>query len=408
VSSTPFVPAGRIVGLDVARALALLGMMATHILVGIENGQLTTSQELAGGRASALFAVLAGVSLALMTGRSTPPRGRAWAAAAAGIAARAVVIALVGLLLGEVDSGIAVILTYYGVLFLLGTAFLGLRAPALAGLAAVWLVAAPVVSQLLRPELPPRQFESPSFDMLATPWQLLTELTFTGYYPAVPWLAYLLAGMAIGRMDLRRWRTVLGILLTGGATAVASTWLSARLLERPGVMDTLDRTFTGPGGQPTLELTLDHGLYGSTPTGSWWWLAVDAPHTATPFDLAHTIGSSLLVIGVCLAVVMLVPRVLPSVLAVVFGAGAMTLTLYSLHVFSRSPDVWDGSSTGTYVAQVVLVLGIGALYRLLGRSGPLERAVTAAGTVVRRAVGGPDQEEGTTPRRDDDRVDSDT
>ena len=31
---------------------------------------------------------------------------------------------------------------------------------------------------------------------------MLAELTFTGYYPAVPWLAYLLVGLALGRLDL--------------------------------------------------------------------------------------------------------------------------------------------------------------------------------------------------------------
>ena len=66
----------RLVGVDVARCLALLGMVATHVLAERDpDGSLTTAQWLAGGRASALFAVLAGVSLALMTGRSTPVRG---------------------------------------------------------------------------------------------------------------------------------------------------------------------------------------------------------------------------------------------------------------------------------------------------------------------------------------------
>ena len=40
---------------------------------------------------------------------------------------------------------------------------------------------------------------------------------------------------------------------------------------------------------------------GTTPTnGSWEWLLVDAPHSGTPFDLAHTIGTALAVIGLCL------------------------------------------------------------------------------------------------------------
>ncbi|HSJ20326.1 MAG TPA: hypothetical protein VK964_07110, partial [Nocardioidaceae bacterium] len=129
-------------------------------------------------------------------------------------------------------------------------------------------------------------------------------------------------------------------------------------------------------------LTLDRGLYGTTPTGSWWWLTVTTPHTATPFDLAHTIGTSLLVIAAALAL----GRLLPSLLAVVFGAGAMTLTLYSAHVVSRRDGLWDGDDLGTFVGQVVTVLVVGALFRLARSRGPLEALVGRAQAGVRRAA----------------------
>ena len=61
---------GRLVGIDVARCLALLGMVSTHVLVPVtDEGEIAWAQDLAGGRAAALFAVLAGVSLALLSGR---------------------------------------------------------------------------------------------------------------------------------------------------------------------------------------------------------------------------------------------------------------------------------------------------------------------------------------------------
>ena len=378
----PIVSAGRVVGLDVARALALVGMMATHILPGVENGEVTFSHQLASGRASALFAVLAGVSIALMSGRQAPQRGRTRTATAAGLAVRALLIAVIGLLLGELDSGIAVILTYYGLLFLLAIPFLGLRARSLAVLSGVWLVAAPVTSHLLRPHLPPATYDNPTFGSLGDPWQLLTELTFTGYYPVVPWLAYLLAGMALGRLDLARWSTTVRVGVVGAVAAVTAWVVSAALLEDPGVRSTLTDTFTGPGWQGSIDATLDHGLYGTTPTGSWWWLTVDSPHTATPFDLAHTIGTSLLVIALCVAV----GRVAPTVLAVLFGAGAMTLTLYSAHVALRSEGWWDADTLGTYLGQVAAVLLVGAAYRLARRRGPLEAAVSEAQAAVRRAA----------------------
>ena len=68
-------------------------------------------QQLAGGRASALFAVLAGVSMALVSGRQQPVRGRERYAVSARLAVRALLIGALGLLLGVVPSGIAVILS---------------------------------------------------------------------------------------------------------------------------------------------------------------------------------------------------------------------------------------------------------------------------------------------------------
>ena len=370
----PIVPSGRVVGLDVARCLALVGMMATHVLDPVGADGVTTIQYVAGGRSSALFAVLAGVSLALMTGRTTPLTGRPRLAASAGLAVRALLVAAIGLLLGELETGIAVILTYYGLLFLLGLPFLGLRARTLATLSAVWMLVVPVLSHLLRPRLPSPSYEVPVVGSLADPWQLLTELAFTGYYPGVVWLTYLLAGMAVGRVALDGAGTTWRLVVPGAALTVAAPVVSEALLDRPGVLRALRATFTGPGEQVTMALTLDRGLYGTTPTGSWWWLAVDTPHTATPLDLAGTTGSALLVVGVCLAAV----RRAPEPAAVVFGAGAMTLSLYSLHVVLRGPGFLPEPGMATYLLHVAIVLVLGAVYRLARIRGPLERAVGAA------------------------------
>ncbi|MCW2760960.1 MAG: hypothetical protein JWR85_1161 [Marmoricola sp.] len=374
--------AARVVGVDIARFVALAGMMATHILPSFENGtgDLTFAQSAAGGRASALFAVLAGVSLALTTGRTSPVRGRELGAAAAGIAVRAVLIAAIGLALGEFESGIAVILTYYGVLFLLGIPFLVLRTPWLLGIAATWVVATPVVAHLVRRQLPPRGFDNPSFESLQDSGKLFSELAFTGYYPAVPWLAYLLVGMAIGRTDLTRWRTSVILASVGGAIVAVAIFVSDALVRHPGVRDELVESF---GSAATLEQDLAHGFFGNTPTDSWWWLAVRAPHTATPFDLAQTIGSALLVIAVCLVL----GRLLPSLGAVLFGAGAMTLTLYTAHVLLRV-ELWDGTTAATYVGHVTAALAVGALLALVHTRGPLEALVGGLSKLGRRLVAG--------------------
>src|SRR6476619_3359197 len=108
----------RLAGIDAARGLA---MLATHVLATFEpDPQLTpTWIGLAfSGRAAALFAVLAGVGLALTTGKQQPLEGAELRAARRGIALRALVIGSVGVSLGGLEVNIAVILVHYALLFL--------------------------------------------------------------------------------------------------------------------------------------------------------------------------------------------------------------------------------------------------------------------------------------------------
>jgi uncharacterized membrane protein len=364
----------RIVGVDVARCIALVGMISTHVLpVRAADGSLGLAHELAGGRASALFAVLAGTSMALMSGGEQPVRGAERGRVTIGLAVRAFLIALIGVLLGQLPTTIAIILTYYGVLFLLALPFLGLRRNTLAALGAVWLVVVPVLSHLLRQHLPPRGVGSPRLDSFVHPWQALTELTVTGYYPAVPWLGYLLVGMAIGRSDLRRRRTAV-VLVVLGAVLAASSWLASEwLVRRPGATRALVGSAPEPGlGAEQLGRRLEETMFGTTPTESWWWLAVHAQHSGTPFDLVHTTGTAMVVLGLCL----LLGRLWPRTTTVVFGAGAMTLTLYTLHVVLRTPPFLPEHDAPTFAWHVVIVLAIGAGYALVGRRGPLESMAT--------------------------------
>jgi uncharacterized membrane protein len=389
----PEVPPRRIVGVDVARALALVGMMATHIVPGRVGNDVTVVQQLAGGRASALFAVLAGVSVALVTGRTTPLRGRDRYAASVRLVVRALLVFGLGLLLGALPTWIAVILSYYGVLFLLALPFLGLGARALTLLAAGWALVTPVVSQLLRPHLPAHTTGSPSPSDLAHPLDLLSQLLFVGYYPAFTWVAYLLAGMALGRLDLRRRGTDLALLEGGLVLAVTSTVVSRILLSGSGARTALATTYPDSANpDPTLlsdpgalDATLTEGLHGTTPTGSWWWLATVAPHSGTPLDLAQTIGSALAVLGLCL----LLTRVGRNLWAAVFGAGAMTLTLYSLHVAVMAQGYWPRwERPEDYPKQVVLVLAVGAFFALVPLKGPLETVVARLAQVAGSAVVG--------------------
>jgi len=413
---------GRIVGLDVARALALFGMMATHLLPeSVDGRHVAWWQQLAGGRAAALFALLAGVSLVLITDRGmaaalddgkatagdassdadgttaasdrTDPsdpdgarRRTALKSARAAIAVRAAVIGFLGLVLGQLDTGIAVILTYYAVLFLLGLPFLALRARTLLWLAAGWAVVAPVLSYLVRPYMPVRLGASPSLDFLVVaPLRLVEELLFTGYYPAVPWLVYLLAGMAVGRLPLHRVRTAVWLTVVGGVLAFAAWGTSWLALHPLGGLAHLRASApnTSPFDTMTVDQALVRGTFGTTPTTSWWWLTVAAPHSSTTLDLFQTIGSALLVVGLCL----LASRAAPRALGFVFAAGTMTLTLYSLHLWVLAVGMGPPRDTAAlFWFHVSAALVFAMVWRATIGRGPFEAFTTSCSQLARDTV----------------------
>jgi uncharacterized membrane protein len=360
----------RLVGVDVARGIALLGMMAVHVFpVGDEDGGTSLVHHVASGRAAALFAVLAGVGLALLSGG---PRPRPGAGLRRSVAVRALLVALIGLVLGDVESGLAVILVYYGVLFVVALPLLGLRARTLALLAVAVALAGPLLSHAVRPYLPERAPGNPSLGLLVVdPGGLLATLLVTGYYPVLCWTAYLCAGLAVGRLRLGSRRVQARLVVGGAVLAVVAALASSVLL---GPLRGEERIAAADG--PDADLVSNQ--YGDVPTTTLWWLATDAPHSSTPPDLLHTTGTALVVIGLALLVTRWVAA--GRLLRPLAAAGSMTLTLYSVHVVVVAATDTDRHLL-LWGVQVVVFAVFAVLWLRAVPRGPLETVV--AGTAGR-------------------------
>nr|WP_166756809.1 heparan-alpha-glucosaminide N-acetyltransferase domain-containing protein [Modestobacter marinus] len=378
---------GRLIGVDATRGLALLGMMAVHSLWAYDdNGEVTWHYALAAGQSAATFALLAGLGIAFMTGRRRVEPGE-WKPTAASLAARAGVIAAVGLFLGWTDASLAtVILVYYAVLFLLAIPVVLLSTRVLFAVGTAIAVVVPVLSHLVRPALPEASGDNIALGQVFTdPVGLLLELTVTGLYPALPWMAYICIGIAIGRLRLSEHRVAVRLLAVGSAVAVGAWVLSTLLLKAFGGESQLYATAAQSGLSETdVSDLLVFGSGGTTPTGTWWWLATTAPHTSTPLDLAYTIGVSAALLGGLL----LLARPAGKFLLPIAAAGGMTLTLYTAHVlFINSPlDVF--SATSGYLLQLVAVLAFAVAWRMAMGRGPLEQLAADAARRARRAVHG--------------------
>jgi uncharacterized membrane protein len=363
----------RLAGVDAARGLAVLGMVAVHVLPGeTADGGVTLPEQLAGGRSSAAFAVLAGVGVALAT-RGGTDRWRQRLR----LLLRALLIGALGLWLGGLDVDVAVILAYYAVFFVLLLPFLGWRPARLLPAAAAVALAAPVLSYLVRPHLPDEGFENPTWSSLQDPARLLSDLLLAGVYPAVPWAAYLLTGLAVGQLALHRTSTALRVAAAGAALWAAASAASALLLGPLGGYAAIGELI-GTDDREVVVEAVGHSFFGNVPTETWWLLAVDARHSSTTPDLVGTTGTALLVLGLCL---LAAPRA-GLLLAPLSAVGSMPLTVYTAHLLVLHHTDSD-DPTRYYLLQVGAALVVAPLWRRLVGRGPLEAALALVGRAVR-------------------------
>jgi hypothetical protein len=225
---------------------------------------------------------------------------------------------------------------------------------------------------------------NPGWEDLTRPARLLGDLFLTGYYPVLQWIAYLLVGLAIGRMALSKTGMPFVLLAAGAVVAVGAKWLGIVLMEDWGGRQALAARIGDPAYP--LESLLQVNLSGVDQSGSAWWLATSSPHAGSTLDLLHTSGVAVAVIGVCLLLARLGEWVELDLLLPSRGPGAMTLSLYTAHLCTMAalhdqPLAPGWTVEGVYWAQATGVLVIGAVFAALNWRGPLEWVAHAASQV---------------------------
>lgn len=321
-------------GIDLARGLAVLGMYAAH--VGPDptmGGPLGFVLELARGRSAALFALLAGFSLVLITGRPHPRTGRAGRQAVSRIVIRSVVLMALGFVLTALHTDVDVILSFYGLLFLLVLPLYRLSARTLAVLAAVGALVMPQVLYVIRQSIEAGDWADTvvAGDPLArvTGTDGFMELLFTGEYPVLTWMSFVIAGMAVARLDLTRARVRARLVLTGGALTVlgyGGSWLALHSV--PHALTTIGAATDGGSASSAWWSDTVGDLTDGTPAG---WLLVAAPHSQTTFSIIGNIGVAITVVAACVWATDRLPR-LTRLATPVTSVGMIALTAYVLHI----------------------------------------------------------------------------
>ncbi len=378
----------RAMGVDVARALALTGMIAVHVFPAENNdGGLSWAFGIFGGRAAALFAVLAGVSIAFVERRSRGQlSGRTLMADRAALVVRGLLILTVGLLLGDLDTPILTIIPYFGVLFLLALPFYGRSSRVLLIAAVLFAVLGPILRHLLNGRVPEQADPEADYTFATAAQQpdlFAVDILLTGYYPAVLWMVYLCVGMVIGRQVLTSRKVALFLLGWGSALAVAA-WSASKILLGPaGGFQRLAEATPALDGEEiggVLVFGPDEILM---PNTTWWWLTAVSPYSDTPFNLLHNLGAAVAVLGLTLLVTPHGVKVLSPFAAI----GAMTLTLYSAHCIVLMLEVLpeDRPVVSLWI-QVISFMLFAMMWRSSIGKGPLEAVISEASDWTRWRV----------------------
>jgi len=330
----------RIAGIDLARGLAIVGMFAAHLIVTADEFSWSdpgTWTALVDGRSSILFAMLAGVSIGIVTGGAAPLIGQRMSIARWRLALRAAALFVLGILLILTGVPVYVILPAYAILFLLALPFTGMSASSV-----LWTAGAlALVMPFLQPVLG-------GLPIWQSPFGPELDLLIGWHYPFTVWIAFVLAGLGIARSGITRIIVQIRMLVAGGVLA--------------GI------------GYGLAELP-------APDASSYWWSVWSAqPHSS---GLLEVIGSGGFVIAVSAACLLLCRlRAVKAITLALRATGAMPLTAYTaqLVVWAVIAAITVGDTTDLIAFReldpfwpltIATIVGCTAWALLLGR-GPLE------------------------------------
>jgi uncharacterized membrane protein len=344
----------RLEGIDVARALALIGMLAVHFGPEDDQSLLGRLYAMPHGRASILFALVAGVGISLLGARRdnlTHAQVR--------LLGFALVLLPLGLTLEAMDHRVAVILHHYAAFFVLGAAFLPASRGTLLASAAFATVFGPLLYYTARASWPDA-LERESVVLLDGPLDIIQALLWSGPYPLLVWAAPILWGMWLGRQNFRDGKLLAVMLVAGALVAWGAVEFSHRML--------------GLLGEPS-EVEDMRMLLSAT------------AHSQMPLWLIQALAMAAAV----LAASLLLARWLPKVLAPVARMGRMVLSLYVLHLLVLT--AWPEILPRDDVASAMVAVGVYALFGMAVASvwpwqrGPLEALLHLVARWIAERVG---------------------
>lgn len=223
----------RIEGLDLARAIAILGM----VIINYDNAIVSDIREFTlletivmglQGKAVPVFIVLSGIGLSLMAKSFFSKAGvNQLSDFRLILIKRSLFLFVIGLFLKQLWP--ADILHYYGIYLLAGAVLIAVSNRVLWACIAVFILVSVIymVGFDIYAELDWDKIAFPDFQ---SAYELLRHLFFLGFYPVFPWFSLFVFGMWLGRLDMSGRHCRISMIFLGIFLVVLAEFASNRLL----------------------------------------------------------------------------------------------------------------------------------------------------------------------------------
>lgn len=194
----------RVTGYDLARALALFGMVIVNFKVAMsaEIGHtfLLSFATLLEGRASALFVMLAGIGITFLTAKARDSVDNTLTLKTRiSIVKRGLLLVVIGLIFTPIWE--ADILHFYGFYFLFAAAIFMFQDKSLLWISMSIMMIFPVLMLLFNFEQN-WNWETLTYHNFWSVDGMVRHIFFNGFHPVFPWATFLTFGMWMGRQDL--------------------------------------------------------------------------------------------------------------------------------------------------------------------------------------------------------------
>lgn len=294
----------RIIGIDVARALAIMGMILVNFKIGLgtatNNTTLLAWSSFFEGKAAATFVVLAGIGISLMA-KSVQSNASKLKHVRTKLFKRVCFLWIIGLLFTLIWP--ADILHYYAVYILITTLLLT-ASDALIWCLIICLILGYPFLFLVTDYEQSWNWETLEYVDFWTLEGFFRNLFFNGFHPVVPWLSFMLLGLWMGRQNLNNLAFISKVLIFSVLVFISIQGLSSFSLSK--------------GVTPDLTLEEMEAILGTSPM--------------PPFPFYMISGSSfaLLMVSICILIAGKLEQSI--IIKTLAKTGQLALTFYIAHV----------------------------------------------------------------------------